>query len=75
MLWVAKAYRRKKKTAQTGDYGPGGGGGDRRGGREGRNYVRQGVLERTINGNLGYIKRYSPYRAVNTVQIIKQPTS
>ena len=55
MLWAAQAYTRKN-TVQNGYYGPEEGTGGWRGGKQGRKYVRPGVLERTINSNLNYIK-------------------
>ena len=57
------------KTAIMGREGGRGGGGVRRDGKQGRKYVRPGVLSRTININLNYIKIYSPYRAVNTSRL------
>ena len=62
-----KEKKKQHKTAIMGRRGEG----DRRGGKQGRKYVGPRVLERTINSNLNYVKRYSPYRPVNTVSIIK----
>jgi hypothetical protein len=70
MLWAAHAYTRKN-TAQNGDWGGGGWRGD----KESRKYVWPGVLDRTINSDLNYIKRQSVPRSKHSLHYLKKPTS
>jgi hypothetical protein len=72
MLWAAQAYTRIKHSTKWRLWA---GRRSWRGGKQGRKYVRPGVLETTINSSLNHIKRPSPYRTVNTHYPLFKKTS